>query len=342
MSLLGQPLALPNGRILNSRIVMAPVATQYANCQGHVTSWHHEYYRRRAHAGGLGAIVVEHAFVHPQGRLTPKQLGIYDDGCVPGLSSLVQCIREASSDGAVLLLQLSHAGSSAFPCDLQEGVFAPSPLVHPGHKRFNNTGIVPRELSVDQIDAVVDSFVRAALRARCAGFDGVEVHAAHGYLLDQFYSPLTNMRNDAYGAQSVENRARLTCRVVRAVRDALGPNGIVAVRVGPHDYRDGGADVSEAPLYARLLEAAGADVLDVSGGLFNFGTHDTRPPGFFRAASKLVRDAVGIPVLTAGGVHYPHHAEWLLETGACDLVGVGRALMRQPDWAARALDELGR
>ena len=394
MSLLAQPLDI-RGHSLPSRIVMAPMATGASDDEGRVGPNMVEYYRRRAAFGGIGAIIVEHAFVDPIGRLDAGQLGIHDDACIEGLSRLAAAIHDpgvpkrghrrpayrvaqsradrysacidamttaagcgggstVGSDGGgeggceglprsrppLALIQISHAGSAALPADLRRGLVAPSACIHPGRKRSGNTGIVPRALDLGDIADIVGAFASAARRAAEAGFDGVEVHAAHGYLLDQFYSPLTNRRDDGYGPASVENRARIVCDVIRAVRAAVGKELLVAVRFGPCDYAEGGALASEGPEAASLFVQAGADIVDVSGGIYNFSTHDSRPPGFFRASSSMIREAVDVPVLTAGGVHSPQGAEWLLQTGACDLVGVGRSLMRQPDWAAWALRTL--
>lgn len=342
MSLLAQPFET-RGMSLPSRIVMAPMATKLADGDGAVSDALVDYYRKRALAGGVGAIVVEHAYVHPQGRLAPRQLDVSDDRRVGQLARLADAIHEpAQGTGtrALAILQVSHAGGAALPEDLDAGLVGPSAIVHPGRKRSGNTGIVPHALSKDEVAETVGAFAAAARRAAEAGFDGVEVHAAHGYLLDQFYSPIANRRDDGYGPQCVASRARIVCEAVAAARNAVGPGRLVFVRIGPCDYAPGGALVSEGPEYARLLAQAGADVLDVSGGIYNFSTHEMRPPGFFRESSAAIRAAVDVPVLTAGGVHSAADAEWLLASGACDLVGVGRALMRQPAWAARALAAL--
>lgn len=340
MSLLAQPLQI-RGLTMPSRVVMAPMASKKATEDGRMTDDLVEYYSRRARAGGLGAIIVEHAFVEAIGRHAPNQLDATTDDAVGELAMLAETIH-APGTGTLALCQISHAGSIALPADLTGGLVAPSALIHPGRRRSGNTGIVPHALTREEIAGIVDSFAQAARRVACAGFDGVEVHGAHGYLLDEFFSPLTNLRGDEYGVRTVADRIRLTCEVVAAVRKAIGEDHILAVRVGPCDYAAGGATVADGVEAAPMLEEAGADIVDVSGGMYNFSTHTLLPPGFFRDSSGPIRQAVRVPVLTAGGVHEPQEAEWLLQTGACDLVGVGRSLMRQPAWAARALERLAR
>ncbi|MBR2836239.1 MAG: NADH:flavin oxidoreductase [Coriobacteriales bacterium] len=325
--------------MLKTRLVMAPMATGRANEDGLVTRNLCDYYHRRAKAGGLGAIIVEHAFIHPQGRLAPNQLSIATDDCIEGLSQLVGSIHEPFG-GTLAICQLTHAGSNALPADLSNGLVAPSACIHPGHKRSGNTGLVPHALTSHEIHELTDCFCEAAQRAEAAGFDGVELHAAHGYLLDQFYSPLTNHRDDEYGPQSIENRTRFLCETIQRVRESVGEIFLIAVRFGPCDYAPNGAVLEDGPQAAVLLEQAGADIIDVSGGMFNFSAHELRPPGFFRESSTAIHAAIHIPVLTAGGVHLPQEAEWLLQTGATDLVGIGRLLMRQPDWAAKAISSL--
>ena len=336
MSLLSQPLDIRGLRLPN-RIVMPAMASRRSTVDGRVTDDLCTYYQRRAKSGGIGLIITEHAFVHPQGRLEDKQLSIADDEAIPGLRRLTDVIHEC---GGTVFCQLAHAGSAALPEDLGAGIVSASACVHPGRKRAGNTGMVAHALTGDEIAEIAGDFAAAARRALAAGYDGVEVHAAHGYLLDQFYSPIVNNRDDEYGSQSVENRIRATATVVSAVRAAIG-EAPLAVRLGPCDYAEGGATLADGVQAARIVAAAGADLIDVSGGIYNFSTHVLRVPGFFRDASALIRDAIDIPVLTVGGVHTAEDAEWLLEIGACDLVGVGRALMRQPLWAARALEQLG-
>ena len=327
---------------LTNRLVMAPMATHLCTVYGRVTDDLCAYVAARVEDGVLGCVITEHACVSPEGRHIARQLDISDDRAVPGLARLARAIharQDGSASGTVALCQISHAGSIAQPADPSGGVLGPSALVHPGGGRHGTPGVIARAMTIDDIRRVVGCFAAAARRAMAAGFDGVEIHAAHGYLLDQFLSPLTNQRRDAYGAGSVEDRARLTCEVTAAVREAVGERGVVAVRIGACDYAPGGTTIEDGVQVARLVAQAGADLIDVSGGMFNFSRHALRPPAYFRDASAPVREAVRVPVLTAGGIRTAREADALLAAGACDLVGVGKAFMRDQRFAWHMLHE---
>jgi 2,4-dienoyl-CoA reductase-like NADH-dependent reductase (Old Yellow Enzyme family) len=195
-------------------------------------------------------------------------------------------------------------------------------------------------MSADDIARLPELFSAAARRAHAAGFDGVEIHAAHGYLLDQFLSPLTNLRKDAYGG-SLENRARLLVEVLQAVRAELPSGYPVSVRLGGCDYMPGGSTIDDAVAFARMVEAAGAGLISVSGGMCYYGRpghEDT--PGWFADSSAPIRAGVGVPVLLAGGIKTGVQAESLLEQGACDLAGIGRAILNRPAWARRETTKL--
>ena len=179
---------------------------------------------------------------------------------------------------------------------------------------------------------MVDAFAQAARRAEAAGFDGVEIHAAHGYLLDQFFSPLTNLRGDEYGGD-VAGRMRITLEVVAAVRDVLGPRTLLSVRLGGCDYRAGGNTIADGVEAARLLDQAGVDLISVSGGMNYYTRIDTKEPGYFSDLSKPIRAAVGAPVLLAGGIRKIGDAERILGDEVCDLVGIGRAILNNERWA---------
>lgn len=336
VNLVGSPLPL-GGLVLKNRLALAPMASRTATAEGAVTNETLAYYRRRSR-DGVGLVVVEHAYVEPRGRLDERQISICRDSDVSGLSKLAYALHE---QGVCALCQLAHAGGAATPAGEGELV-APSAVTPPGRRRHGNSTRVPRALTQDEIACLVDDFAAAASRAIAAGFDGVQVHAAHGYLLHQFFSPLTNDRSDGYGPQTVHTRLRFALEVVSAVRRAIGPAAVLSVRMGGSDYTPGGSTIADGVQAARLFAAAGADCLDVSGGVHNFGVHECGLPGFFRDASTAVRAAVDVPVVTTGGVHHPLEAQWLLQTGACDIVGVGRSIMRQPAWANVALEYMRR
>ncbi|MCL6450265.1 MAG: NADH:flavin oxidoreductase [Acetobacteraceae bacterium] len=317
------------GLRLRNRLAMPPMATELAGPRGEVTPAHLEHYRARAEAG-VGLIIVEHSFVAPEGRLSPRQLGAWDDALVPGLRELAQAIRAA---GACAALQISHAGSLAQSRLTGAEPVGPSAVLHPRGKE------VPRELSEVGLAGVARAFGQAARRCREAGFDAVEVHGAHGFLLSQFLSPLTNRRSDAYGG-GIDRRMRFPLEVVEEVRRAVGPDYPVFYRLGADDRLPGGLALDEAVKAAVALERAGVGLLDVSGGLGG-----SRPegvgPGYFLPLAAGVRAAVKVPVLNAGGLDDPEVAEAALREGKADIIGVGRALLADPGWVARARLVLG-
>jgi 2,4-dienoyl-CoA reductase-like NADH-dependent reductase (Old Yellow Enzyme family) len=277
-------------------------------------------------------VIVEHAFVSPEGRFSEGQVGVADDRGIDALTGLATAIREG---GAVACLQLSHAGSLAGGLEPGLQPVGPSPVAHPRGK-----GIVPKALEAEDIAGVVEAFKSAAERARKAGFDAVEVHGAHGFLLSQFLSPWTNRREDGYGGD-IEGRSRLHVEILAAVRAALAPSMGLFVRFGACDDMDGGLTLQEACAVAPRLVEAGAQMLDVSGGL-----QGSRPPnregqGYFRELASAVKACLDVPVMTTGGIHEPAFADRLVREGVADLVGVGRGMLTDPQWAKRAIMALG-
>jgi NADPH2 dehydrogenase len=309
---------------LRNRIVMPPMATDKATADGRATSHHVEHYTARAR--GLGLAIVEHCYVQPDGRFGPAQLGIHEDGAVEGLGSIARAVRQM---GARVVVQLSHAGAQT-GAEVTGGLgpVGPSDVPLPGATTR------PRPMTVEEIDGLVASFVAAAGRACEAGFDGVEIHGAHGFLLSQFLSPYTNRRTDAYGG-SVEARLALPLRVVREVKAVLGPDKVLLYRLGATDWVEGGLTLDEACAAARALAAQGVDAVDVSGGI------GKRPAtmegqGFFIPLAEAVRKAVTVPVCGVGGITDAKFADELIRRGKVDLVAVGRAILTDPEWAMKA------
>jgi 2,4-dienoyl-CoA reductase-like NADH-dependent reductase (Old Yellow Enzyme family) len=298
---------------------------------GSVTDAIVEYHRVRA-AAGCGLVIVEHAFVHPFGRHTSTQIGVHDDRMIAGLRTLAGAIR---TEGAVACLQISHCGSRSSPGLLGRRPFAPSALVHPYEPR----GDMPEALDAAGIRDVVKAFGAAAARARAAGFDAVEIHAAHGFLLSEFLSPLTNRRHD-FSAHDVGGGPRLHLEVLAEVRAAVGDAFPVFVRLGAHDETDGGMELDVACRTAAQLVEAGACLIDVSGGLQ--GSRGAgKAPGYFVAYAEAIRKAAGAPVTVAGGISDPAHADRIISEGRTDLVGVGRAMLNDAEWAKKAISALG-
>ena len=194
-------------------------------------------------------------------------------------------------------------------------------------------------MSLEDIEYLKDAFVEAAVRTKKAGFDGVEIHAAHGYLLSQFYSPYTNKRRDDYGG-SLENRLRLANEIIKEVRESLGKDYIIAIRFGAYDYLEGGSKLEEIPIAVKSFVENGADLIDISGGLCRYKNPHSKEPGYFKELSKIAKDSCDVPVILTGGVKKAQDANKLIEEGYCDLIGVGRALLMDGDWSKKALRKL--
>ena len=327
MSLIKTPINIRN-LTLNSRLVMPPMATAKSD-DGKVSEDLLEYYAQRSKGGSIGLIITEHCFISRQGQASVNQVSAAEDEDIEGLSRLAQTIRK---DGTKAFAQLNHAGLNG----LSDTVYGPSNVVHPNGKNKDKTTVA---LSREEIAQIVDDYAKAALRIKKAGFDGVEIHCAHGYFLNQFYSPLTNKREDEYGG-SLENRIRIVLETIRAVREKVGPDFTVALRLGACEYCEGGITINDSVCAAKEFEKAGIDILDISGGCNGYVRKDVSYPGYFKDASSAIKKAVDIPVILTGGVTDIKDAEKLLEEGSADLIGVGRALFSNPDWAKEAMSEI--
>jgi len=297
---------------------------------GSITDKIVEYHRLRA-AAGCGLIIVEHAFVHPGGRHSTTQIGVYSDAMIEGLRGLSAAVR---AEGAAVTMQISHAGSRVSSGILGRKPVAPSAVRHP----YEPAGEIPEALTKSQIEEIVAAFGSAAGRARQAGFDAVEIHAAHGFLLSEFLSPLTNLRTDDFGG-NVENRCRIHLEVLGEVRRRVGPGFPIFVRLGAHDETAGGLDLADACRAAVLLVEAGADLIDVSGSLQ--GSRGVgKDPGYFVPYAAAIKAGINVPVIVTGGIREPAHADRIVREGHADLVGVGRAMLEDPEWARKAIEAL--
>lgn len=327
MSHLLQPLTAGSLQ-LHNRLVLPPMATTKADADGSITPDLLAYYDEMSAWGAFGLVITEHCYVAAQGRNRIGQPSVAEDRMVEGLGRLAEVLH---ANGSRAVVQISHAGAASAVPGI--GVIGPSDVPSP-----IGPGAIPRPMTLDDIAATVEQFVAAALRVRRAGFDGVELHAAHGYLLDQFFSPLTNRRADEYGGGR-DGRLRLLVEVVAAVREAVGDGFPVLLRLGAKDYLEGGTTVEDSIAAAVALERAGVDLLDVTGGLSGYVRPGHDEPGYFAELSEPIRAAVSIPVILTGGVTEPDQAERLLVEGAADLIGVGRTMLRDPGWARRAVAE---
>lgn len=329
MSLLFSPIAYKKFE-LSSRLVMPPMAAEKADTSGLVTDDLCNYYDGKTRGGYIGLAVVEHAYVSPEGRLSAQQLSAADDSCIEGLKRLCGTIRR---NGPKVIAQINHAGAATsekitgLPV-LTAGSIRPPYACDPS--------CTIHAMSQEDIHKVVADFASAAKRIEQAGFDGVEIHSAHGYLLDQFYSPLLNNRTDSYTGQTLEGRLKLHLEIVQAVRSCTGSNFLIALRLGACDYEDGGAAAKDSTQACLLLEKAGVDLLDISGGISGSRYPYAKEEGWFKRITADIKQNVSIPVILTGGIVSAQAAEHLLEIGAADLIGIGRALLANSLWAKEA------
>ncbi len=329
--LLFEPFTL-RGVTLPNRVVMPPMCQYRATADGEATEWHLVHYGARA-VGGAGLIIIEATAVESRGRISVNDLGLWDDRHVEGLARLARFCRE---QGARVGIQVAHAGRKAFTAAKGRG---PATPVAPSPIPYAEGWVVPAELGREELDAVVEAFRLAAVRAAAAGFDVLEVHAAHGYLLHEFLSPLANRRADEYGG-SLENRLRFPLRVIEAVRRAWPEDRPLFVRISATDYLPGGIDVEEMVAMARAFKEAGADLIHVSsGGVL----HADIPvgPGYQVPLAARIRAGAGVPTCAVGLITAPEQAEQVLRCGQADLVALGRELLRHPHWPLYAAHRLG-
>lgn len=322
-----------NNTVFKNRLVMPPMATAKSSCDGDVTDDLCEYYRLRAAGGCIGMIITEHTYFCQQGKASEGQVSASSDDKINGLKKLVSAIH---SGGAKAVAQLNHAGSATSSAVTKMPLVSASAVLNPGLKP-GVTPEMPLELSKDQIIEIQDQFVAAALRVKEAGYDGIEIHSAHGYLLNQFYSPLTNKRDDEYGSQNIENRIRFHVEMYRKARKALGADYPIFIRLGGCDYMEGGSTIEDAVNASIILEKEGIDLIDISGGMCRFLRNDNSEPGYFSDMSSAVKKAVSIPVILTGGISSADQAERFLQEDAADLIGVGRPMMKDADWAVKNL-----
>jgi len=328
-SLLYTPLTL-RGLELPNRIFMAPMC-QYSAVDGLVQPWHQRHYAERA-MGGVGMVIVEATAVQAVGRISPADLGLWNDTQRDALKPVVNAVH---ATGARIAIQLAHAGRKASTHVPWEGSGA-VPLdqggwtvVSASEGAFDPTYPAPVALDQAGIDAVVSDFATAALRAVQAGFDAVEIHAAHGYLVHQFLSPLTNKRTDGYGG-SQKNRFRLALEITRAIRGVLPADMPLLLRLSATDWVEGGWNVEESVALLKLLKGEGVDFADVSSGGLIPGVKIAIGPGYQVPLSAQVKRGSGLPTGAVGLITDAAQAEAVLEAGDADAVLFGRLLLRDP------------
>lgn len=327
--------------VLANRIAVSPMC-QYSCEQGFATDWHFVHLGSRA-VGGAGLVFTEAAAVLPEGRISPQDLGIWSDEHIEPLARIVRFIHE---QGSVAGLQLAHAGRKGSTYRPWAGLGAIAeaeggwPVVGPSALAFAEGYAVPKALTEDGIRAVVAAFAAAARRACQAGFRVAEIHAAHGYLLHEFLSPLSNRRQDRYGG-SFENRTRLLREVVEAVRQVWPERCPLLVRISATDWAEGGWDLDQSVELARQLKLLGVDLIDCSSGGNLPQAQIPAGPGYQASFAERIRREAGVLTGAVGFITEPVQADHIIRSGQADLVLLAREMLRDPYWPLRAARELG-
>ncbi|WP_373540480.1 NADH:flavin oxidoreductase/NADH oxidase [Chamaesiphon sp.] len=328
------------GVTFRNRIGVSPMC-QYSSQDGLASEWHLVHLVSRA-VGGAGLIFTEAAAVDPVGRISPGDLGIWADEQVPMLAKIAKLIQAA---GAVAGIQLAHAGRKAScavpwaggnPLTQAEGGWQP---VAPSAIAFNDMSPVPTAIALEGIESIQQSFIQAAQRSIDAGFQTIEIHAAHGYLLHEFLSPLSNHRTDRYGG-SFEGRIRFLIEIVQAVRAILPDHLPLWVRISATDWAEGGWDLEQSIALSKILKTAGVDLVDCSTGGLIPGVKIPTGPGYQVPFSDRIRQDTGIATAAVGMITTPEQADLIIRSGQADLVLLARELLRDPYWPHRAAKEL--
>jgi len=325
MSVLFSPVTVGSLTVPN-RFVRSATHDYMADDEGTITDANVALFSRLAE-GEVGLIITGHANVQPSGKASPRQMGVFDDRFVDGLARIPAAVHRHASK---VFLQIAHAGRQTKPRDCGCVPVSPSPVYDPVTK------VMPRELSGEEIRSLIADFVAAAGRARRAGFDGVQLHAAHGYLLSSFLSPHTNRRTDEWGGP-VESRARVLLDTLRGVKASCGRDFPVVVKLNSTDFLEGGLTLDDAVRIARLLEADGIDGIEASGGMAEAGLGSVWPglrsqadEGYFVANATRIKGAVNVPVFGLGGIRTLAVAERIVEEGQADLISLSRPFIRDP------------
>ncbi|KFJ00031.1 NADH:flavin oxidoreductase/NADH oxidase [Bifidobacterium stellenboschense] len=341
--LLFRPITL-RGLTIRNRIWLPPMDTYSAFAQdGRPTPFHYQHYVSRA-MGGFGLIIAEATAVAPEGRISPNDVGLWADWQIDSWKWIVEGIK---ATGAAAAIQLNHAGRKGstgsftvgYERETVPGEAGGWPVVAPSAIPFGGYA-TPRALSVDEIHGLVGAFAAAAGRAVAAGFQAIEIHAAHGYLISQFLDPLGNERDDEYGG-GFEGRTRFLLEVADAIRGVIPDDMPLLVRVSATDWAAGGWDLDQTVALAQLLKAHGVDLVDVSTGGIIAGVTVPVKPDYQVPFSAQVRKRAEVPVTAVGLITKPKQAEKVLAKGKADAVEIGRAALRDPYWPLRAADKLG-
>lgn len=323
-----------------NRLFVSPMC-QYSAVEGVPTAWHLVHLGSRA-VGGAGLVMVEASAVSPEGRISPSDLGIWNDAQREALAPIARFIKE---QGAVPAIQLAHAGRKGSTSPPWQGSKEVPPeeggwqVVAPSAIPFSSDYPQPRALGHEELDRIEADFVAAAGRAQAAGFELIEIHMAHGYLLHEFLSPLSNRREDEFGG-SLENRMRFPLRVAQSLREAWPDTRPVFVRISATDWVEGGWDLEQSLELAKRLKAIGIDLIDCSSGGMTPDAKIPAGPGYQTPFASAVRRQVGIATGAVGMIADPFQAEQVIATGLADVVFMARELLRDPYWPLHAAEAL--
>jgi 2,4-dienoyl-CoA reductase-like NADH-dependent reductase (Old Yellow Enzyme family) len=343
MTHLFEPLSIRDVTFRN-RIAVSPMC-QYSCQDGYANDWHLVHLTSRA-VGGAGLVMTEATAVESQGRISPADLGIWLDGQAEALGRIVPMIHNL---GAIAGIQLAHAGrkaSTATPWERDKGYALDEnqggwrPIVAPSAIAFSDNSPIPAALSLEGIEQIIESFVQAAKRSLEAGFQLVEIHAAHGYLLHEFLSPLSNQRNDNYGG-SFENRIRLLQEVVQNVRKVWPEKYPLWVRLSVTDWIENGWDIEQSIALSEKLKSLGVDLIDCSSGGILPTAKIPTGPGYQTEFAQRIRREANILTGAVGMITAPEQADHIIRTGQADVVLLARELLRDPYWPMRAAKQLG-
>ncbi len=333
MSILFDPIMI-SGIVAPNRLVRSATNDRYADIYGHVNDEFIRVYEALA-SGGIGLIITGHASVQESGRASPDMMGAHNDEFVPGLRRLVETVHKYDSK---IVMQVNHAGRQTSSSIIGQTPVAPSAVYY---KLFNET---PRALDEKEIEELIEAYGAAAGRAVWAGFDGVQIHGAHGYMVSQFISPYTNKREDKWGG-SLENRMRFPIELLRSIRKVVGDNYPVMIKLNSEDFIEGGLTIEEGTQIAKVLCQEGIDAIEISGGVLETGhivNHIARTKiftkddeAYYLTNARKFREVIDIPLILVGGLRSPSLMERLLEGGDVDMVSMCRPFIREPDLVNR-------
>lgn len=342
MSNLFTPLKLGN-LVLKNRVIIAPMC-QYSAEDGAATDWHTIHLGRLA-LSGAGMLILEATAVNPIGRISYADLGLWDDKTEQALAQSLSAVRKYSA--MPICIQLAHAGRKASTTKPWEGgqVITPNQVngwqtIAPSALPFNDGSPIPEAATLKDIDDIINDFIEAAKRTERLGIEAIELHAAHGYLLHQFLSPIANQRNDKYGG-SLENRMRLLLEVVDAVKAAVSDKMTLGVRISATDWVTGGWDLEQSLILSRELEARGCQFIHVSSAGLSPLQEIPAAPGFQVTFATAIKQVVNIPVIAVGLITDVQQADNIITSEKADAIALARAILYNPHWVWHAAAELG-